>query len=71
MKTIEAVVGIILIIVSVVLTTYWSRGAFLKGEQREPLQIELFRNPIGTLSEIAIGLALLAGGGLMLWLCSR
>ena len=71
MKTLELVVGIILIIASVGLMTYWSRGSLFRDEEWHPFQIGLFRNPIGTLIHIALGLGLLAGGGFMLWLWSR
>ena len=71
MKTFELSLGIILIVASVVLVGYWSRGSLFRDEEWHPFQIGLFRNPIGTAVEIVIGLALLFGGGFMIWLSSR
>jgi hypothetical protein len=71
MKTFELVSGIILIVASLVLVRYRRLWSFLKDEEWHPFQLGLFRNPIGTAVEIALGLGLFAGGGLMLWLWSR
>jgi hypothetical protein len=71
MKTFELILGIILIVASVVLVTYWSRGSLFRDEEWHPFQIGFVRNPIGTIIEIVIALGLLAGGGFMLWLWSR
>jgi len=71
MKTFELASGIILIVASLVLVRYWSRGSLFRDEEWHPFQIGLFRNPVGTVIEIALGLALLFGGGFMIWLASR
>jgi hypothetical protein len=70
-KTFDLPPSIILIVASLVLVRYRRLWSFLKDEEWHPFQSGLFRNPIGTAVEIALGLALLCGGGFMLWLWSR
>ena len=66
MKTFELSLGIILIVACHALGFWWS----FRDEEWHPFQVE-FRNPIGTVVEIGLGLVLLFGGGLMIWLSSR
>ena len=71
MKTFELVLGIILIVAFFVVR-YRRLWSFLfTREEWHPFQIGLFRNPVGTVTEMVLGLGLLAGGGLMIWLSSR
>ena len=70
MKTFELVLGIILIVAFFVLR-YRPLWSFFTNEEWHPFQIGFCRNPIGTVMEIVLGLGLLAGGGLMIWLSSR
>ncbi len=69
MKTFEVALGIILIVASLALR-HRSLWSFFTDEEWHPFQVE-FRNPIGTVVEIGLGLVLLFGGGLMIWLSSR
>jgi hypothetical protein len=70
MKTFELSLGIILIVASLALR-YRPLWSFFTHEEWHPFQIGLFRNPVGTVVEIVLGLALLFGGGFMIWLSSR
>ena len=71
MKTFELVLGIPLIVAFFVVR-YRPLWSFLfTREEWHQFQIGLFRNPVGTVIEIVLGLGLLAGGGLMIWLSSR
>ena len=67
MKTFELVLGIVLI---VAFHVQWLIWAFTR-DSWNPFQRGLLREPIGAVKWIALGLGLLAGGGLMIWLASR
>jgi len=67
MKTLELALGIILIVAFYV---QWFIWAFTQNKWI-PFQRGLFRDPIGAAKWIALGLALLFGGGFMIWLSSR
>jgi len=70
MKTFELSLGIILVVAFLVLR-YRPLWSFFTDEKWHPFQIGLFRNPVGTVVEIVLGLAMLFGGGFMIWLSSR
>ena len=67
MKTFELALGIVLIVACHALGIWWS----FRDRAWSPVQIGLFRDPIGTVKVIVLGLGMLAGGGFMLWLWSR
>jgi hypothetical protein len=67
MKTFELVLDIILIVAFCVQELIW---VFTQNEWN-PFQRGLFRDPIGAVKWIALGLALLSEGILMIWLSSR